>query len=72
MRDLGVQTEVHYPVPDHRQRLVLATSTPAQAGAGLPVTEALAQSVMTIPCFPSMTRAEIATVANALSEVLSR
>lgn len=50
----GVQTEVHYPVCDHRQ--------PCHAGAfdgvRLPNTEADAVSVLTLPCFPELTDAE--------------
>jgi dTDP-4-amino-4,6-dideoxygalactose transaminase len=65
----GIQTEVHYPVPDYRQPLLVAASKPVAAAASLPVTEALAGSVMTVPCFPTMTVAEIAAVADALAEM---
>ena len=51
----GVQTDVHYPIPDHLQ--------PAMAGTGrpplLPVTERLAQRVLTLPCFPELTDDEV-------------
>lgn len=54
LQNEGVQTEVHYPVCDHRQ--------PCHAGAfdrvHLPNTEADAVSVLTLPCFPELTDAE--------------
>lgn len=57
----GVQTDVHYPVPDHRQ--------PCHAGhydsIALPVTEAQAMSVLTLPCFPEMRDDEVAAVIAA-------
>jgi len=57
----GIATEVHYPVPDHRQ--------PALAGrfrdTGLPVTELLAEEVLTLPCFPEMTDGEVSQVTLA-------
>lgn len=45
-----IQTEVHYPIPDHKQRCSIQTCE-----CVLPVTERLAQEVLTIPCFPEMT-----------------
>lgn len=57
----GIQTDVHYPTPDHRQ--------PCHAGAyddvRLPVTEAHAEQVLTLPCFPEMDDAEVAAVIDA-------
>lgn len=50
----GVQTEIHYPLCDHRQ--------PCHAGAfdavQLPATEADAERVLTLPCFPELTDEE--------------
>jgi dTDP-4-amino-4,6-dideoxygalactose transaminase len=57
----GVQTDVHYPVPDHRQ--------PCHRGlfdaVHLPTTEKLAHSTLTLPCFPELVEAEIARVVDA-------
>ena len=53
-----VATDVHYPLPDHQQ--------PALQGIGslprLPVTENLAEMVLTLPCFAEMTDNEVAYV----------
>ncbi len=58
----GVATDVHYPVPDHRQ--------PVHGGAHgsvhLPVSEAACQQVLTLPCFPGMTDAQVDHVIDAV------
>jgi aminotransferase EvaB len=54
----GMPYDVHYPVPDHRQPALQA----AFAGCTLPVTDALAMEVLSLPCFPEMTDAEVADV----------
>ncbi|TYP89832.1 DegT/DnrJ/EryC1/StrS family aminotransferase [Blastococcus xanthinilyticus] len=59
----GIRTDVHYPVPDHRQP-VLAE---AAAGISLPVTEQAAAEILTVPCFAEMTDAEVDRVCHALA-----
>jgi len=59
----GIIAEVHYPVPDHWQE-------PWRAPAVLPVTEQAAPEVLTLPCFPEMTDAEVALVGRAVLEFL--
>jgi dTDP-3-amino-2,3,6-trideoxy-4-keto-D-glucose/dTDP-3-amino-3,4,6-trideoxy-alpha-D-glucose/dTDP-2,6-dideoxy-D-kanosamine transaminase len=54
--------DVHYPVPDHQQP---AWKVEYESVA-LPVTERLAAEVLTLPCFPEMTDAEINTVVAAV------
>ncbi len=56
----GIDTAIHYPVPDHRQPLWRGTFPP------LPETEALCEHVVTLPCFPGMTEDEIGRVCAAL------
>ena len=57
----GVGTDIHYPVPDHLQPPF------ARAGAppALPVTEAAAREVLSLPCFPEMTDDEVDRVVTA-------
>lgn len=61
LESLGVQTDIHYPVPDHRQ--------PCHQGAydhvHLPVTEKLATTALTLPCFPELTDEEVERVIDA-------
>ena len=57
-----VKTDIHYPIPDHRQ--------PGFAGhhrtASLPVTERICDTVLSLPCFPALTKVEIERVCGAL------
>jgi dTDP-4-amino-4,6-dideoxygalactose transaminase len=55
----GVGTDVHYPVADHRQPAWLVDCT-------LPVTEHAVEHVLTVPCFPELTDAEVHRVCEAL------
>lgn len=50
---VGVATDIHFPIPDHRQPGLAA------APVSLPVTEALASTVFSLPCFPELTDDEI-------------
>jgi dTDP-4-amino-4,6-dideoxygalactose transaminase len=54
---------VHYPVPDHRQPAWVDD----YRDVSLPVTEHAADRVLSVPCFPELTDAEIAHVCGALS-----
>lgn len=57
----GVQTDVHYPIPDHRQ--------PCFGGRHddvvLPRAEREAREVLTLPCFPELEDAEVDAVIEA-------
>lgn len=64
LRASGVETAVHYPVPDHRQGWFRAE---APLGDPLPETELAADEVLTVPCFPELTDAEVEVVAAALA-----
>ena len=61
LRHEGVDTDVHYPVPDHRQPVFGARF----ATMKLPVTERLADEVLTLPCHPAMTDDEVSHVIAA-------
>jgi len=65
-RDVG--TMVHYPRPPHRQP-VFAAAAPRLP---LPVTEALAGEVLSLPVWSGMTEAQVDFVAAAVRESLSR
>ncbi len=65
MADRGIATAVHYPVPIHRQ--------PAYAHLGyrpgsLPVTEALAGRILSLPIYPHMPDMHIEAVLDAIRE----
>jgi dTDP-4-amino-4,6-dideoxygalactose transaminase len=61
----GIATDIHYPIPDHRQ--ISQQGLPARA-AGLSVTELLAGQALSLPCFPELRDAEIDAVIAAILE----
>ena len=63
LQEGGVVTDVHYPVPDHQQK---AFSGLPFCAVSLPETERLANEVLTLPCFPEITDAEIETVISTV------
>lgn len=63
----GVRTEIHYPTPDHLQESVCGMSGD---NPDLPVTEQLSREILTLPCFPEMTKAEVEQVIEAVRGVL--
>lgn len=64
LAEAGIQTEVHYPLPDHKQ--------PCHEGRydaiSLPVTESDAQTVLTLPCFPELTDDEVQRVIDSCNQ----
>lgn len=67
-RDLearGIATEVHYPVAEPRQPALRGLTVPAPA---LPETERAVSQVLSLPCFPEMTQAEVALVTAAVKD----
>jgi aminotransferase EvaB len=56
----GVATDIHYPVPDHLQPGGCAASPKR-----LPGTEQACAEVLSLPCYPELTDAEIDAVAAA-------
>lgn len=61
LKDRGIQTGIHYPVPAHRQPAVARLRPPA-----LPRTERLVQEILTLPMSAQHTDAEIDQVAAAI------
>jgi dTDP-4-amino-4,6-dideoxygalactose transaminase len=68
LRERGVGTAVHYPLPAHLQPVYadLALAAPGS----LPVTERLAGEVLSLPIYPELTDAEVDAVAAAVREAL--
>jgi dTDP-4-amino-4,6-dideoxygalactose transaminase len=66
MRDDGIQTSVHYP-PIHR----FSVYADAEAARELPVTDALAGRLLTLPLYPTMQDLHVEAVADALLGALA-
>ena len=67
LADQGIATDIHYPIPDHRQECARGTASSACA---LPVTEASCGEVLTLPCFPEMRDEEVALVAASVRQAI--
>jgi dTDP-4-amino-4,6-dideoxygalactose transaminase len=63
LKDRGVATGIHYPVPCHRQPAVESLAAPA-----LPETERLVREILTLPMSAGHTDAEIDEVVAAVRE----
>jgi len=61
-----IGTDVHYPIPDHRQPVW--GETLVEQGQ-LPATEHAAEHVLSLPCFPELTDNEVTRVCEALHEL---
>jgi aminotransferase EvaB len=59
----GVASEVHYPIPDYRQPVFKDTYT----NFSLPNTDALAKSILTLPCYPELTDEQVHQIAEAVN-----
>ena len=64
LRTRGVETGIHYPIANHLQ--------PAMASRGvppfLPRAEAVARTTVSLPMFPGLTDADLATVIQAMQD----
>ncbi len=59
----GVGSEVYYPIPLHRQKCFLSLG---YSEGSLPVTEAAAREVLSIPIFPGLTEGQQAHVVDSV------
>ena len=73
LADAGVPTAVHYPVPMHQQPVLQAMQTSAGLPVPqLPVVEAAAKRVLSLPLHPYLGRPAILRVTHALEEALKK
>lgn len=63
LKALGILSDVHYPIPDHMQ----AIGHKAYEQVSLPITESLAQSILTLPCYLGMSDDQINHVVEAVN-----
>jgi dTDP-4-amino-4,6-dideoxygalactose transaminase len=61
LRACGVETKVHFPVPLHKQAAPWGHSA-----VSLPAVEEWCSSVLTLPCFPGLTKKEQSLVVEAI------
>jgi dTDP-4-amino-4,6-dideoxygalactose transaminase len=68
LAERGIGTLIYYPVPVHRQAYLQAF-VPGAAELDLPVTNRLADEVLSVPVRPNLSDEELAAVATAIREV---
>lgn len=66
LRDKGVETLIHYPLPTHKQEAY----RDSYASYALPITERLADEVLSLPMGPHLSEADVDEVCDILSDVL--
>jgi dTDP-4-amino-4,6-dideoxygalactose transaminase len=59
---LGIQTQVHYPIPCHRQPVYANI-----ASRPLPVTDQLAEQVLSLPMYPELSESQIGRICRAVN-----
>jgi len=62
----GIQTGIHYPIPLHQQPAFAPYLPPG--GIELPVTEAAAASILSLPMFPELSDGDARAVGRAVAE----
>lgn len=65
LADRGVQTGIHYPIPIHLQK---AYSNLGYSRGSFPLTERLADEIVSLPMYPELSADQIQVVANAVEE----
>lgn len=63
----GIATGVHYPIPCHLQPSMADAAPPA---GGLPITEKLVPSLVSLPMCPTLAPGQVEAVCAALEEIL--
>jgi dTDP-4-amino-4,6-dideoxygalactose transaminase len=69
LAEQGIGTDVHYPAPSHLQA---AYADRQVRPVALPVTEMLAQQVLSLPIFPELAVEQVERVAQAVSRLARR
>lgn len=59
----GIGTMIHYPIPPHLQACY-----PEWNNLHLPLTEHIAQTELSLPCYPAMTAEEVETVIQTINQ----
>src|SRR6059058_1863787 len=66
LRDVGIETAVHYPVPVHLQK---AYAHLGYKPGNLPATETLCQQCLSLPIYPELSKEKIFTVVSTLLDL---
>ena len=68
MKERGVETLIHYPIPPHKQDAFAGALSRGEIRYGaLPIAEELARTELSIPMGPSMTDEQVAHVIETIN-----
>ena len=62
LREKDIQTQIHYPIPPHRQRCYAEWNH-----LSFPITEQISRTELSLPCNEAMTEADVLAVVDALN-----
>ncbi|MEP0828423.1 MAG: DegT/DnrJ/EryC1/StrS family aminotransferase [bacterium] len=65
LADCGVPTMIHYPVPVHKQKAFVETGLKT---GSLPVTERLAERILSLPIYPELTDQQVDYISSKIKE----
>ena len=65
--DNGIQTQIHYPIPVHKQKAYLGLNK----NSHLPVTDKICTEILSLPNHPCLTNNEIIRVSEMITNSLS-
>ncbi len=68
LKQKGIGAGIHYPVPLHRQPAYLKQG---YGDISLPITEQVAQEIVSLPMYPELTAEQLTYVAEAVKEVIN-
>ena len=68
MKESGVETMIHYPIPPHKTQAFRATHFHCQ----LPVAEEISDSILSLPIYSGMPLAEVAEVSSKLIDICTK
>ena len=63
LRDNGVETQIHYPIPPHKQKCYADWNS-----LSLPITEQIHAQELSIPCHPALTKEEADVIVSLLNQ----
>ena len=67
LKEQGIETGVHYPVPNHLQPAVTELYGPPPR---LPKTEEYVKRILSLPMFPSLTEGEVTRVCDTVKNFI--
>lgn len=63
----GIQTQIHYPIPVHKQKAYAAFATTKD----LSVTRTICTEILSLPLYPSLTDEEVAYIGGVIKDAIS-